>query len=72
MPSHSYSGYLNITGAAGGKTKALHYIFIESLNAPATDPVVLWFNGGPGCSSLLGFISENGPFKIDDNSTVGI
>lgn len=67
MPSHSYSGYLNVSS-----TKALHYVFVESLNDPANDPVVVWFNGGPGCSSLLGFISENGPFKIDDNSTVGI
>jgi len=67
MPSHSYSGYLNVT-----TTKALHYIFVESLADPAKDPVVVWFNGGPGCSSLLGFISENGPFKFDDNTTVGI
>lgn len=67
MPSHSYSGYLEVTA-----TKRLHYMFIESLNDPATDPVVVWFNGGPGCSSLLGFISELGPFKIDDNSKVGI
>jgi len=50
-------------------TKALHYIFIESQSAPATDPVVIWFNGGPGCSSLLGFMQEHGPFVINDNST---
>jgi len=73
VTSHSYSGYLNVTGADGvNKTKHLHYVFIESLNSPADDPVVVWFNGGPGCSSMLGFFSENGPFKIDDNSTVGL
>jgi|TARA_B110001450_G_C17358781_1_gene374668 carboxypeptidase C (cathepsin A) len=67
MPSHSYSGYLTVTD-----TKRLHYVFVESLADPVKDPVVVWFNGGPGCSSLLGFISENGPFKFDDNTTVGI
>lgn len=49
LPSAWYSGYLTVT-----QTKALHYIFIESLDKPATDPIMIWFNGGPGCSSLLG------------------
>ena len=47
-----YSGYLDVTGSS----KKLHYIFTESQNDPDTDPLVLWFNGGPGCSSLLGYI----------------
>ena len=44
----AYSGYLNVSD-----TKALHYIFMGSKNL-TSDPVVLWFNGGPGCSSLEG------------------
>lgn len=47
----AYSGYLKVDDH-----KALHYLMVESQNNPETDPVVLWFNGGPGCSSLLGFI----------------
>ncbi|XP_023932052.1 lysosomal protective protein-like [Lingula anatina] len=57
-----YSGYLNATG-----TRMLHYWFVESANSPATDPVVLWLNGGPGCSSLDGMLSEHGPFHVSED-----
>lgn len=45
-----YSGYLNFTM---GK---YHYVFFDSLRDPAGDPVILWLNGGPGCSSLIGMV----------------
>jgi len=40
--------------------RELFYYFVESEGHPATDPVVLWLNGGPGCSSFDGFIYEHG------------
>ncbi|CAK0827982.1 unnamed protein product [Prorocentrum cordatum] len=42
----------------------MFYWFVESQHAPATDPVILWTNGGPGCSGLGGFLGENGPFRV--------
>jgi carboxypeptidase C (cathepsin A) len=59
--SATYSGYLTVS-----ETKALHYVFAESYNNPTTDPIIIWFNGGPGCSSLLGFMQENGPRMVND------
>lgn len=64
FPYPAYSGYLNINDK-----KALHYVLVSSQSNPETDPVLLWFNGGPGCSSLEGFIMEHGPYVFDDGET---
>ncbi|CDI97893.1 lysosomal protective protein [Echinococcus multilocularis] len=55
-----YSGYLQ--GAT--PNVQLHYVFVEAASGSATAPLVLWLNGGPGCSSLMGMFTENGPLFI--------
>lgn len=54
-----YAGYINLEGT----TKNLFYWFFTSKGNPETDPVVLWLQGGPGCSSLGdGLFLEHGPY----------
>ncbi|KAG7018404.1 Serine carboxypeptidase-like 45 [Cucurbita argyrosperma subsp. argyrosperma] len=56
-----YSGYVNV---GDRNQKALFYYFAEAQINSASRPLVLWLNGGPGCSSLgVGAFSENGPFR---------
>lgn len=62
VPSfQQYSGYITVDAKMG---KNLFYWFQLSQNNPSTDPVVLWLNGGPGCSSIGGgAMEENGAFR---------
>ncbi|KAI5583652.1 hypothetical protein BDE02_06G029100 [Populus trichocarpa] len=56
-----YSGYVTVDE---NQDRALFYYFVEAESDPASKPLVLWLNGGPGCSSFgIGAFSENGPFR---------
>ncbi|KAJ6705182.1 SERINE PROTEASE FAMILY S10 SERINE CARBOXYPEPTIDASE [Salix purpurea] len=56
-----YSGYVTVDEK---NEKALFYYFAEAELDCVSKPLVLWLNGGPGCSSLgVGAFSENGPFR---------
>ncbi|XP_016463746.1 serine carboxypeptidase 1-like [Nicotiana tabacum] len=58
-----YSGYVTVDADAG---RDLFYYFTESTQDPSTKPLVLWLNGGPGCSSLgAGAMMELGPFRVN-------
>lgn len=46
-----YSGYLPLQETP---TIKAHYLFVTSKANSSSDDLVLWMNGGPGCSSLIG------------------
>ncbi|CAO2841604.1 unnamed protein product [Amaranthus hypochondriacus] len=57
-----YSGYVTVNEESG---RALFYWFIEAVEDPSSKPLLLWLNGGPGCSSIaFGEAEELGPFHI--------
>ena len=48
----AYAGYLSTESSL----RKLHYVFLMSTDNSTTKPVTLWLNGGPGCSSKIGFL----------------
>ena len=64
LPTKHYSGYLD---AAKG-TKHMHYYLQLSEGNPVKDPITLWMNGGPGCTSLKGGFEELGQLVFNRHS----
>jgi len=56
------SGYITLAN-----NHSMFYWLVESQSSPSTDPLVLWLQGGPGCSGLIGLLTENGPFTATNN-----
>ncbi|KAK9293017.1 hypothetical protein L1049_021001 [Liquidambar formosana] len=66
--------YVNLSQYSALLTRALFYWLVESLETPSSKPLVLWLNGGPGCSSIVyGAFEEVGPFQVQpDGKTLTV
>jgi hypothetical protein len=60
LPPKGISGYFNLPGTS----LSYFYYFAAARNVQVRDaPLVIWMSGGPGCSSLLAAMMENGPCR---------
>ncbi|EJU04544.1 serine carboxypeptidase [Dacryopinax primogenitus] len=62
---NTYTGYIDVDYGA----KHLWFYFFESRHNPDKDDVIMWINGGPGCSSATGLFMELGPCLINPEGT---
>ncbi|XP_058765801.1 serine carboxypeptidase-like 40 [Vicia villosa] len=60
-----FGGYVTLDKLSGS---AFYYYFVEAHQSKETLPLLLWLNGGPGCSSLAyGAMQELGPFRVNSD-----
>ncbi|EPS34349.1 hypothetical protein PDE_09313 [Penicillium oxalicum 114-2] len=74
----SYSGYVHLppgtlkdVGIDQKYPINTFFWFFEARHDPLNAPLSIWMNGGPGSSSMIGLLQENGPCIVnpDSNST---
>lgn len=63
----SYAAYLTVNKKYNSN---MFFWFFPSQTDYVNDPVVLWLQGGPGATSLIGLFTENGPFIITPEQNI--
>lgn len=66
LPTRHWSGFLQTPHPNG--TVNTHYWLVENAKNLSDAPTLLWQQGGPGGSSLIGLLTENGPLTLNDGS----
>mmetsp|Transcript_2737 Transcript_2737/g.5707 ORF Transcript_2737/g.5707 Transcript_2737/m.5707 type:complete len:509 (+) Transcript_2737:174-1700(+) len=62
LPKHGISGYFNLPNSS---LRYFYYFAAAESKSMSKAPLILWMSGGPGCSSLLAAMMENGPCKVE-------
>ncbi|XP_071931851.1 serine carboxypeptidase-like 13 isoform X2 [Coffea arabica] len=68
LPFELETGYIGVGESEDGQ---LFYAFIKSESNPQSDPLILWLDGGPGCSSFSSLFFGTGPVILEPLSFDG-
>ncbi|KAI8617960.1 serine carboxypeptidase-domain-containing protein [Chytriomyces sp. MP71] len=68
LQNGQYAGYIPISSDPSDPENMFFWFFPSA--QPTSQDLVIWLNGGPGCSSLFGSFIENGPVTILADGTV--
>jgi carboxypeptidase D len=69
------SGYLPARPPRAGSTTPaddahLYFVLEKARHLPSKRRLIIWFNGGPGCSSFDGLMMEIGAFRPDQKGGI--
>ena len=66
LPTRMWSGLMEVPTVNG--SAHTHYWLVENAEKDPKAPTVIWQQGGPGGSSLIGLFTEVGPLTLNDLS----
>lgn len=61
------SGYLTVNSTSGSSIFYTYYEAQKPRSPLSETPILVWLQGGPGCSSMLGNFYELGPFRVSSS-----
>ncbi|KAI7872013.1 Alpha/Beta hydrolase protein [Spinellus fusiger] len=64
---NQYAGHIPIASESNGH---LFFWMVDQKHIDRPKKLIMWLNGGPGCSSMDGFFLENGPVRVNENLTL--
>ena len=63
-----YAGHMPISWEDNTEGSLFFWLAAQrSSSVSRSEKLVVWLNGGPGCSSMIGMMHEHGPFTIEAN-----
>ncbi|GJN91580.1 hypothetical protein Rhopal_004603-T1 [Rhodotorula paludigena] len=67
-----FAGHLPSTAPHSSSDARLYFLLARNKHIPKRERLVIWLNGGPGCSSFDGALIELGPVKVNKDQTLRV
>ncbi|ORZ10468.1 Alpha/Beta hydrolase protein [Absidia repens] len=69
LPFEQYAGHIEVSSETDGN---LFFWMLHQVQPTQPEKLIIWFNGGPGCSSMDGLFLENGPYRVNPDLSLTV